>query len=171
MGNAYPHKNLEKFIKVFKLLEKKGIAPYFVLVGKMDYFFQRLKKYVKELKLSKRVKFLGYVSDEELKFLYQKAKLYVFPSLIEGFGLPPLEAMSQGLPVLSSNQSCLPEVLGHAAEYFNPKDLDNMAEKLEYLLKNKETREMMREKGYQQVKKYKWINLAQKTLSIYELNN
>jgi len=168
VGNAYPHKNLERFIKAYKSLIKKQDTPYFVLVGKIDYFFRRLKKYVKEVELSKRVKFLGYVTDEELKFLYQNAKIYVFPSLIEGFGLPPLEAMSQGLPVLSSNRSCLPEVLGEAAQYFDPKNINDMAQKLSNLLNNQKTREVMRQRGYQQVKKYQWPKLARKTLKIYK---
>jgi len=168
VGNVYPHKNLERFLLSFKnYLKENPVSLFLVLVGRMDYFFRRLKKYAEELKLSERVRFLGYVNDEELKFLYQNASLYIFPSLAEGFGLPPLEAMSQGLPVLSSNSSCLPEILGEAALYFNPRDVDDMKEKLKMALSSQSLQQEMRRKGFLQVKKYSWPDLAKKTFSIY----
>jgi glycosyltransferase involved in cell wall biosynthesis len=172
VGNAYPHKNLELLLRAFKdlILEKSDLQ--LVLVGKMDYFFERLKNLANTLKLEEKVIFPGYVSDEELKALYQNAKLYVFPSKIEGFGLPPLEAMAQGLPVVSSSSSSLPEILGKAAYYFNPDKKEEISMAIKKVLADDKLREEMKKSGYDQVKKYNWEKLAHQTLKIYNsLNN
>ncbi len=168
VGNAYPHKNLEKLITAFAQIKKEHNDLNLVLVGKMDYFFKRLKKFAERLQLEQGVIFPGYVKEEELKFLYQKAKLYVFPSLVEGFGLPPLEAMSQGLPVAASRSSCLPEVLGESAEYFDPNNINNIKSVIKDLLKNEVRMGELKSMGFEQVKKYSWPNLAKKTLLIYK---
>lgn len=168
VGNAYPHKNLERLILAFDELKERNNKLYLVLVGKMDYFFRRLKKMTKELKLEKRVIFPGYLNDDELKFVYQKAALYVFPSLVEGFGLPPLEAMSQGLPVAASRASCLPEVLGPAAEYFDPYNPEEIERIIRGLLNDRKKLRILKERGFEQAKKYSWYDLAEKTLSLYK---
>ncbi|RMD59596.1 glycosyltransferase family 1 protein, partial [Candidatus Parcubacteria bacterium] len=108
VGNAYPHKNLERLLKVFVKVYQRHPNLQLVLVGKEDYFYTRLKQYACRLKLwdergAWAVAFPGYVPDSDLRLFYQEALAYVFPSLYEGFGLPPLEAMAQGCPVLSSN--------------------------------------------------------------------
>ena len=168
VGNAYPHKNLERLIKVFKnLSQEKKLDINLVFVGKLDYFYARLQNLANQLKLNEKVFFLGYVEDEELKFLYQKARLYVFPSLAEGFGLPPLEAMTQGLPVISSQASCLPEVLGEAAYYFNPNEEKSLTEAILKMIQDENLRESLIAKGLVQVKKYSWPSLAQKTFEVY----
>lgn len=169
VGNAYPHKNLERLVSVFKALIKgRGPDLNLVFVGKRDYFYTRLQDKVNELKLDQKVYFLGYVEDEELKFLYQQARLYVFPSLAEGFGLPPLEAMAQGLPVVSSRSSCLPEILGEAAYYFDPENENKMAEAIIKMATDENLRINHKAKGVIQVKKYAWPVLAQATLQIYQ---
>lgn len=169
VGNAYPHKNLERLLRVFKLLiDKENLDLNLVFVGKIDYFFKRLKKFVNQLQLQKRVFFLGYVTDEELKYLYQKALVYVFPSFIEGFGLPPLEAMTQGLPVVASNSSCLPEILGSAAYYFNPHDSQSLALVIKRIALDKSLRSELRKKGLNQVRRYSWPKLAEQTLGVYK---
>ena len=99
-----------------------------------------MEKLVKNLKMEDRVVLTEYLTDDELAVFYNKAKVYVFPSLCEGFGLPPLEAMNFNLPVLSSNYSCLPEILGDSALYFNPKDKDDFIEKLDNILENESLR-------------------------------
>lgn len=169
VGNAYPHKNLERLILAFsKIKNQESLrrqsygAPRFaeasfgfakaqsatriknqgyqlVLVGEIDYFYNRLKEFVHNSKfiIHDSVVFTDFVSDEQLKTLYQNASLYVFPSLGEGFGLPPLEAMAYGLPVVSSKAACLPEILGKAALFFNPEDIDEMAKVIKYVLENK----------------------------------
>lgn len=173
VGNAYPHKNLDFLIEVFsKMLENK---PDFrlVLVGKEDYFYKHLKESARKRNLWKEgddkspIVFPGYVPDSELKVLYGNAQAYVFPSLYEGFGLPPLEAMSMGCPVISSDQSSLPEILGEAALYFNPRDQEDVLKKIETIIKNDNLRNKLVERGYKQIKKYNWQEAASKTLKIY----
>ena len=165
VGNAYPHKNLERLIRVFSEIKKNKPELNLVLVGKEDYFYLRLKQYAKTF--SDNIIFPGYVPDEELKKLYACAELYIFSSFYEGFGLPPLEAMVNGLAVVSSNKACLPEILGDAALYFNPEDEVDMKNKIELALIDKNLREDLRNRGYRQVKKYSWRECAEKTLEVY----
>lgn len=166
VGNAYPHKNLEGLIRVFSEINKNSPDLKLILVGKEDYFYSRLKKYAKDF--SDKIIFPGYVPDSELKTLYAKARLYVFPSFYEGFGLPPLEAMAHGLAVVSSNKTCLPEILGQAAAYFNPDDETDMKNKIERALADEKLREDLRSRGYEQAKKYSWNNCAAETLEVYK---
>lgn len=166
-GNAYPHKNLEHLLLAFKKISKEKNLQL-ALVGKKDYFYQNLQKKAKKLNLKDKVLFLGYLTDEKLALIYKNALAYVFPSLYEGFGLPPLEAMSFGVPVLSSNAASLPEILGKAALYFNPKDTDQIAEKIKQITEKEDLRKEMQEKGRKQIKKYSWQKCAEKTLQIYE---
>ena len=174
VGNAYPHKNLEKLLDVFLLLYEKRPDVKLILVGKSDYFYERLKQYAKSLNLWQKenlnspVVFPGYVPDSQLEVLYQEAKVYIFPSLYEGFGLPPLEAMAKGCPVLSSDRACLPEVLGTAAIYFNPQDKSDFLAKINLVINDNELREQMKEKGIEQSKLYSWWECANKTFNIYK---
>jgi glycosyltransferase involved in cell wall biosynthesis len=164
VGNAFPYKNLKQSIKALQLMDRPDL--YLVFVGKHDFFYEELVKYVDDNQI-KNVIFTGFVSDEELAWLYQHALLYVFASLSEGFGLPPLEAMLYGLPVASSNATCLPEVYGDAAEYFDPKDAGNIATVLSGLIDNPKRRKELSQKGYEQVAKYSWKKMAEETLAIY----
>lgn len=167
-GNAYPHKNLERMILAFGRLITKYLLDYqLVIVGKKDSFHENLEKAVEEASLEDRVIFTGYVSDNELAGLYKYAKLYVFPSLSEGFGLPPLEAMAHDLPVASSNATCLPEVLGDAAEYFDPRNVSDMANSMLAVLSDDKLSKSLVIKGRKQVRKYSWKKTAQQTLDIY----
>lgn len=174
VGNAYPHKNLEGLIDVFEKIQKNNIKINLVLVGKDDYFYNRVKKYAENLGLWKKgdsrctVKFPGYVPDDKLETLFKNARAYVFPSLFEGFGLPPLEAMAKGCPVVSSDKTCLPEVLGEAALYFNPDDKEDMKKKIERIIGDEDLRVDLIKKGYEQVKKYSWWECARKTLDAYK---
>ncbi len=143
VGNDYPHKNLERLKKAFRKLTESGLDYELVLVT-------------------------NFVDEEELDKLYRHATLYVQPSLIEGFGLPPLEAMARGIPVISSNAGCLPEILGDAAFYFNPLDIDDMAKKIKKALLNESLRNRLIEKGFKQIKKYSWQKMAKETLKIYK---
>ncbi|MBL7058149.1 glycosyltransferase family 4 protein [Patescibacteria group bacterium] len=164
VGNAYPHKNLEGLLRVFNQLESGVVL---VLVGKEDYFYRRVKEYVTKLNLQDRVIFSGFVEDHHLIALYRNALAYVFPSFYEGFGLPPLEAMAWGCPVISSCKGSMPEVLGDAAIYFDPNDDKSLLEKLKLIINNKEVcRELIR-KGKLQVQKYSWQDCAQITKNVY----
>lgn len=142
VGNDYPHKNLERLKLAFEKLVEDGLDCKLILVAK-------------------------FVSEKELDRLYKNASLYVFPSLSEGFGLPPLEAMARGVPVVSSNATCLPEILGDAALYFNPLDIDDMAEKIKKALLDEDLKEKLVKRGYEQIKKYSWEKMAKKTLDLY----
>ncbi len=108
------------------------------------------------------------MSDAELKWLYENAEAYVFPSLSEGFGLPGLEAMAHGCPVISSSATCLPEVYGDAAEFFDPKDVNDMAKTIDNVLTNKKLRISLARKGKNQIKNYSWQKMAQETLDTYK---
>ena len=169
VGNAYPHKNLERLIIAFgKLVNSYRLDYQLVIAGRKDAFHKRLEEEVAQAHLQHRVIFTDFVSDAELAGLYKKAELYVFPSLSEGFGLPPLEAMGYGLPVASSNASCLPEILGDAAVYFDPKSPSNMAKVISSILADKSLQEKLVKKGFIQVKKFSWQKTAKATLEVYE---
>jgi len=103
-----------------------------------------------------------------LVVLYRQAEAFVFPSLLEGFGLPGLEAMSVGTPVMAANAAALPEIYGPAALYFNPQDTDQLVQKINSLLNNPKIKERLIERGLEQVKKYSWVTTARQTIKIYE---
>lgn len=174
VGNAYPHKNLDFLLEAFLQIYKKHNDFRLVLVGKEDYFYHQIKKQAIRLNLwqennkNSPVVFTDYVPDSQLKILYSEAFLYVFPSLYEGFGLPPLEAMANSCPVLSSNQASLPEILNDAAIYFNPKDKDSFLDKFEEILSNNELREKYVKLGKIRVEKFNWWECARETLNTYE---
>lgn len=168
VGNAYPHKNLESLVRVF--LELRQIHPdlKLVLVGREDYFYARLKKFVCDLTHeSESIIFPGYVPDRDLQTLFSHAAAYVFPSKYEGFGLPPLEAMTRDCPVVSSNATCLPEILGEAAIYFDPYDDSSMKKAIDSLLSDDALRARLISAGHKQISLYDWSKAATETLAIY----
>lgn len=167
VGNAYPHKNLEKLVSAFARIGEVRKNLCLVLVGKEDYFHQRLARLVKKKNI-KNVIFAGFVPDGDLDGLYRNASLYVFPSLYEGFGLPPLEAMAKGTPVVSSDHPCMKEVLGESAYYFNAKKEEKIVKAVLLVLGDEKLREELRKKGYEQIKKYSWKKMAVETLKIYK---
>lgn len=166
VGNAYPHKNLERLIEVFKTLNLEYNNRYqLVLAGKEDDFYKRLKNETKII--NNDVVFLGFAGEETLANLYQQASLYVFPSLTEWFGLPALEAMSYELPVVASSSSCLQEILGDAAIYFDPESMEDMRLVIKEGLDDQKIRERLKHEGLKQVRKYSWGKCAEETLKIY----
>ena len=170
VGNAYPHKNLDFLVKNFLQLYQENKDLRLVLVGKEDYFYKQLKDLAENLATDIEktpIIFAGYVPDDKLEVLYQKALVYVFPSLYEGFGLPPLEAMAKSCPVLSSNVSSMPEILGEAAVYFNPEDGDDFKKQVKLLINDNSLREEMISRGLEHSKKYSWWDCAFKTWKIY----
>ena len=171
VGSAYPHKNLEWLVQLFIRWSKKHSGYQLVLVGEHDYFYERLIKFIVDLSKRERVGDIicpGFVPDESLAALYRQAAVYVFPSRYEGFGLPPLEAMSYGCPVLASDSSCLPEILGPAAVYFKDNDMESALTAMEKILRNENYRQRFIALGFEQIKKYNWDNCAQETLKIYQ---
>ncbi|MFW5888130.1 MAG: glycosyltransferase family 4 protein [Patescibacteria group bacterium] len=174
VGNAYPHKNLEKLLDVFNEFNRRYPDKQLVLVGKEDYFYKRLKEKARkdglwtEKKDGLPVVFAGYVKDEDLRILYKNALAYVFPSMYEGFGLPPLEAMANNCLVLSSDKASMPEILGEAAIYFNPEKSKDILDKLEKAIHlERSESEKMKEKGKKQVEKYSWQECARETHKVY----
>ncbi|WP_083498663.1 glycosyltransferase family 4 protein [Thermosulfidibacter takaii] len=167
VGNVKPHKNLVRALKAFSLLRDKSLK--FKIVGKKNNFIT-VDKEVEKIaqKLGSRVEFTGYVSDIKLKELYRKAKLFLFPSLYEGFGLPPLEAMACGTPVVVSNTASLPEVCGDAAYYVNPYDINDIARGIELVLKDEELQKELIQKGLKRVKLFSWETSAKKLIEIVE---
>ena len=171
VGNAYPHKNLEWLLDIF-YKDCVSMNIDLVLVGKEDYFFKRLKeiktKREKNNISSGRVIFPGYVPDIELRSLFQEAIAYVFPSKYEGFGIPPLEAMANKCPVISSNRASMPEILGEAALYFNPDNKGEFLNILDIILKNTDLREDLVKRGLKQIDKYSWLDCAKTTKKVLE---
>ncbi|MBU2036684.1 glycosyltransferase family 4 protein [Patescibacteria group bacterium] len=173
VGNAYPQKNLARLIEAFKILVEGGYNDLrLALVGEKEYFYRKLREQSESIILQSMVKkdqmvFTGFVPDEELGALYQNASIYVFPSLCEGFGLPPLEAMARGAPVVSSNATCLPEILGQAAHYFDAASPADMAAKISEVLTDESLRQKLIVAGFEQIKKYSWQRMAEETQKIY----
>lgn len=168
VGNAYPHKNLESLIKVFLKLRHNNPYLKLVLVGRDDYFYRRLNNFAKSLGADdSAVIFPGYVPDQDLQTLFEHATLYVFPSKFEGFGLPPLEAMSRGCAVVSSNATCLPEILGQAAEYFDPYDEYSMYASIEKVLTDENLKTYLVTQGQECIRKYSWQKAGKETLKVY----
>ncbi|HEY2004273.1 MAG TPA: glycosyltransferase family 1 protein [Candidatus Saccharimonadia bacterium] len=164
VGNAYPYKNLWRLIEAHRGLHHEGLK--LVLVGKRDYFYEQLERRAKQQGMNDVI-FAGFVPDEQLRWLYEHAKLYVFPSLSEGFGLPPLEAMQYGLPVVSSRATCLPEVYQDAAEYFDPQNTEDMVKVIEKVLEDRGQQEKLRRAGYERVKQFSWQKMAEQTFEAY----
>ena len=158
------HKNILGLIRAFEKLKK---TTKLVIVGKPDPYYREVEEAAEKSKFKKDIILTGYVSDEKLDTIYQNATAFVFPSFYEGFGLPPLEAMAKNVPVLSSNTSSLPEILGDAALYFNPRDEKDMVDKIKKILDDKKLRNDLIEKGKKRVLKYSWKECAEKTLRVY----
>ncbi len=167
VGNAYPHKNLERLLEAWKKLQAPSSNNKLILVGGEDYFYKQLKEKVKQMGLADSVVFYGPASRGELNNLYKNTVALVFPSLMEGFGLPGLEAMANGCPVICSDIPVFREIYGEAALYFDPSDIIDMSDKINIAYKT-EGREALKSQGFEQVKKYSWQKLAQQTLQVYE---
>jgi len=164
VGNAYPHKNLEALLKAFLRIDRSGIQ--LVFAGKTDFFYDILKRTATS---APNVLFLDDVDDDELDCLYRHAKLFVYPSLYEGFGLPPLEAMARGIVVVSSNAASLSEILGDACIFFDPENIDSIADALKKALSLSEVdRDVIKKKGFAQAKLYSWDDMVRKTVRIYK---
>ena len=167
VGSAFPHKNLENLVTAFGLLKEVHEDLKLVLVGKREYYSKKLENWAKKQPCFDDIIFTGFVPDEELKWYYQNAETYVFPSFSEGFGLPSLEAMVHGCPVVSSNATCMPEVNGEAALYFDPHDVAEIAERINEMISNKELRRKCIAKGYTNARKYSWHTFAAKHLELF----
>jgi len=160
-----PRKNLSNAIKAFNQLQSQDLK--LVIVGaELKYFSDQ--KMLDEIKLNKNIILTGYVNDKILANFYKNAKLLIFPSFYEGFGIPAIEAMSCGCPVIASNVTSLPEVCADAAYYVNPYLVDDMAGGMDKILNNIELRNELIQKGYQRQSEFSWENSARKLTKIIE---
>ncbi len=167
VGTLEPRKNINVLIKAYASLGKELIDKYdLVICGAKGWHYDNIFKQVDNLNLTKRVIFTGYAEENDLPYIYSGASVFVFPSFYEGFGLPILEAMKCGVPVVSSNTSSLPEVGGDAALYFFPNDIEKLRDHMGEVLTNKELRESLIEKGHRREEIFSWENAAKKTLEI-----
>ena len=170
VGTLEPRKNLVRLIEAYRDLLNAGLTKHtLVIVGKKGWYFEEIFTKVKQLKLEKNIIFTGYIDDMDIHFLYNAASCFVYPSLYEGFGLPVLEAMSCGCPVITSDNSSLPEVAGGAAILINPNSSSEIKDKLYLVLSNVSLREKMRQAGLDRAKMFSWAHTAKKSLEVFNL--
>lgn len=175
VGTLQPRKNIVRLIEAFaKVLKNPEIAPetrkalQLVIIGKRGWLYEEILAAPEKYGVSEQVKFLEGIQDDELNIFYKHALAYVLPSLYEGFGLPVLEAMQRGCPVITSNISSLPEAGGDAALYVDPKDVDDISEKMALIITDKKMRNELIENGKKQVLKFSWKKAAKETLEVLE---
>lgn len=166
VGQQSEYKNIARLGDAHQKLLETFPSLKLVLVGKIDSAAERNRAYF-EQKSYKNITFTGYTEDDQLNWLYKHASAYVFPSRMEGFGLPGIEAMLMGTPVVSSNATCLPEVYEDAALYFDPLDTEDMVTKVSQVLTDDTLRLGLIEKGHIQAGKYSWKKTAKQTLAVY----
>ncbi|MBI2907880.1 MAG: glycosyltransferase family 4 protein [Chloroflexi bacterium] len=168
VGTLEPRKNLDTLLRAMALLQEKEPGRYvLVAVGAKGWLFESALQLLDQLRLKDYVLFRGPASVDELLMLYNAASMFVFPSLYEGFGLPPLEAMACGAPVISSNAACLPEVLGDAAIFVDPLDVEGWARAIRRLSTDDAQRRDMARRGLERAASYEWNRTAEQTLSLY----
>jgi glycosyltransferase involved in cell wall biosynthesis len=168
LGTLQPRKNLVRLVEAFGRLQSPAADLRLVLAGKKGWLYDDLFARVRALGLADRVVFTGYVADDDKSPLLSGAQALVYPSLYEGFGLPVLEAMTCGTPVLTSNVSSLPEVAGDAALLVDPLDVDAMAEGVSRLVTDHELRDSLIEKGYAQAREFSWAKAGHEVLQVLE---
>lgn len=169
VGTLEPRKNHLGLIKAYyQLYQQKKAPAMLAIAGGKGWLYDETRELVSQLKLEKRVRFLGRVSDLELIHLYSMAQIFAFPSFFEGFGIPPVEAMACGAPVITSNTSALPEVVGDAALLVDPHNIDELAHAIARLAGSEQLRQELRQKGYLQAQKFTWEQSARKMLSVYQ---
>jgi glycosyltransferase involved in cell wall biosynthesis len=165
VGSREPGKNRPALLRAFARLPKRGLA--LAIAGQPAWRYEDEQRLVERLGLGERVRFLGYVPDADLPALYSGAEAFAFPSLYEGFGLPVLEAMACGTPVVTSDGSALAEVAGDAALLVDPRDTDALARALERLLADEALRAELRARGLERAGDFSWERAARETLAVY----
>ncbi len=166
VGTLQPRKNIAILIEAFSTVVKSNKDLKLIIVGKRGWLYNSIFQKVSDLGLENKIKFTGYLPDSELAILYKNAAMMVLPSLYEGFGIPILEAMAAGCPVITSNVSSLPEIAGEAALYFNPHDSVELAGKIDMILKDKSMRDDLIKKGKARVGRFSWEKCGKETLEL-----
>jgi glycosyltransferase involved in cell wall biosynthesis len=167
LGTLEPRKNISVLIKAFHLLSQRLRGVKLVIAGSRGWKSENIFSLVNDLRLNDRVIFTGYVDDNDKSALYSCAEMFVFPSLYEGFGIPPLEAMACGTPVICSNSSSLPEVIGDSGILVEPKNIEHWAYEIERLTYDSGLRETLSRKGIVQAKRFRWSDSAKVIMDIY----
>lgn len=170
VGTVQPRKNLQRLIEAWAmyLQRTRSTAPTLVIAGKRGWLTEGIERRAHEFGVADRVRFIGYVADEDLPALISGALGYLFPSLYEGFGLPVLEAQACGTPVLTSSVASLPEVAGDAAIFVDPHDTASIADGIERLVEDVDLRQSLREKGLSRVGEWTWQRTGRETLAVLE---
>lgn len=168
VGGLHPIKNIPRLLQAYNLALKDGLKHKLVIVGNPMDRSHEIFRTLKVLGIEEKVIFTGPVSEKDLVALYNAADLFVYPCLYAGFGLPPLEAMACGTPVITSNNSSLPEVVGDAGLFINPYNTKELAQSINSLLGEEKTRKKLIKKGLKRSELFKWSDTAIKTLEVYE---
>jgi glycosyltransferase involved in cell wall biosynthesis len=168
VGAPLPHKNIQRLVEAFGILNDSQPELKLVLPGKMKPVFRNdLQTWIDASPAKDSVIVPGFISDEELKWLYENAECYVLPALAEGFGLPGLEAMENSCPLASSNATCLPEVYQDAALFFDPYNVEDIAEKVKAIINSPDLAQDLIAKGKKLLPRYSWRKMAEETLQVY----
>lgn len=168
LGTIEPRKNIPALVDALQILRARGFPHRLLIAGRRGWLYQGVFEHVRQVGMEGEVDFLDYVPDEDLPALFAACEAFVFPSLYEGFGLPPLEAMACGAPVVCSNTSSLPEVVGEAALCVNPRDAGEMAAAVERVIHDARLRDELRAKGLVQAARFSWERAARDTLQVYQ---
>jgi glycosyltransferase involved in cell wall biosynthesis len=169
VGTLEPRKNIVRLLEAYRLIAADlSRAPQLVIAGGKGWLSEDINKRIDSLGLKAKVILTGYVPDDDLPSLYRGAALFVYPSLYEGFGLPPLEAMASGVPVVSSNTSAIPEVVGKAGLLVDPCRTDEIARAVIMALEDVGLRDRMKNEGLKRSGRFSWENTAKKTIALYE---
>lgn len=168
VGGFSPRKNLIRLIKAFNLIKDKLRGIHLVIPGKFSRSFDEVCALVSNLNIANYVHFISFVEVELMPYIYNGAMIFVYPSLYEGFGLPPLEAMACGIPTIASSTTSMPEILKDAVLYINPYSEENMAEKMLMLIYNENLKKELSYKGYNLAISYSWERTISKTMDIYK---
>jgi glycosyltransferase involved in cell wall biosynthesis len=168
VGTLEPRKNLRMLLETYHSLHHGGGRRRLVIAGKLGWGYQEIFATVRQLRLEEWITFTGYVPEVDLPLLYNAADLFVYPSLYEGFGLPPLEAMACGVPVIASDVSSIPEVVGDGGVLVNPRDSVAWKVAMERILADPNLQETLREQGLHRAARFTWERTARETLAVYQ---
>ena len=169
VSNLEPRKNIGNLIKAFEYLKKHHkIEHNLIIIGQKGWRYQSILSLINKSEWKQYIHHLGYLSDKEVALFYTQADVFVYPSYYEGFGLPVLEAMSLGAPVVTSNTSSLPEVAGDAAILINPESPRELADAILAIITNSQLRNELIKKGQERSKLFSWEKTARETLAVYQ---
>jgi glycosyltransferase involved in cell wall biosynthesis len=169
IGTLEPRKNVVTLVKAFKRLQERGHKDYVLTIaGEKGWLYEKIFEEIESSGMEKSIRILGVVRDEDLPLLYNCADLFVYPSLYEGFGLPPLEAMACGVPIITSNTSSLPEVVGNAGIMVDPNDIESLSDEMYRVLEDEELKHRMSRDGLKRSKMFTWEKMVKEVLETYK---